>query len=186
MTQENESTVENSTEPNKKKRKKKRLIWLLILLLLALIATITLHELGYFYYPWESRTMIGSTAKKGNLPSMSDEELKKELQRRADKSKVSFKINSQPKFETGKSAGSLMMANPKHNLYDMKVFIYLKKDDELIYESTLIKPDHYVDMDTLKKNLPAGIHEAYANLVFFDKGEQLSHINVDLKIDIEK
>jgi hypothetical protein len=104
----------------------------------------------------------------GALSNMTAEEVMAQMQRAADESYFSFKINARPVFEDGKSKGTLMIENPPYNVYPMVVQIVLEESGEIIYDSGGILPGYHIDSANLLKELPKGEHAAVANLNAYD------------------
>lgn len=147
------------------KKKKIALISLLLLILL-LIG-------GFFAFKWFDKYKVQSqegqlTGTIGAIPGLSPEELQKELQKKADESLFSFNINSKPVFENGKSEGNLRIANPQYNVYPIEVTIRLEDNNDVIFESGKIQPNHYIEKAKLTKNLKKGEYKAIATIQAFD------------------
>jgi len=104
----------------------------------------------------------------GHLPKMTKEEIKEQMQREADRSKFSFKINSRPSFENGEAAGTLQIENPNHNIYPFVVKIFLDETGEEIYDSGGILPNHHINTAKLTKILPKGNYNATAYIQVYD------------------
>lgn len=108
----------------------------------------------------------------GVIPGLSEEELQKELQKKADESLFSFSINSKPVFENGKAEGNLRIVNPQYNVYLIKVTIRLENNNEIIFETGKIKPNHYIEKASLNKNLKKGNYKAIATIEAFDPKDE--------------
>ena len=150
-------------------RRKKVLVVLLILLLTA-AATIVWQINSLRTNDIISGDMfpgIGGAAE-GHLPKMTETEIMQQLQREADRSKFSFKINSRPIFENGAKEGTLQIENPSHNIYPFVVEIFLNETGEKIYDSGGILPNHHIDRAKLTKVLPKGSHTAIAYIRVYD------------------
>lgn len=149
---------------NEKNREKKgRKTWLILLLLLLVLAAGA--AAFYFIYINKSdqpRIDKEMAAKAGLLPTHSEEELQKLLNKTVEEGMVNISINPDPIFKDGKSAGSLNIENIPANHYDLQVDITLEDTDEVIYSSGLIEPGHYVDNAKLEKTLKKGDHKAVA------------------------
>lgn len=123
----------------------------------------------------------------GTLPNLSEDEVREQMQKQADESKLSFKINAEPVFPDGKSAGTLRIENPNHNVYPFVVEIFLNATGEKIYDSGGILPNHHIDTAKLDKKLGKGSHEAVAHIKVFDpesqeyQGESLVSLNIIVK-----
>ena len=107
-------------------------------------------------------------AVKGHLPKMTEEEVREQMQREADKSVFSFKINPQPIFMNGSGEGTLNIENPHHNIYPFVVKIFLDETGEIIYDSGGILPDHHISTAKLTKVLPKGAYAATAYIHVYD------------------
>lgn len=154
---------------NKLTKKKKVILILLILLLLLSIG-------GFLGFKWYNghkiQTQEGQlTGTIGTIPGLSTEELQKELQKKADESLFSFNINSKPIFENGKSEGNLRIANPRYNIYPIEVTIRLENNDDIIFKSGKIQPNHYIEKAKLTKNLKKGEYKAIATIQAFDPND---------------
>jgi len=128
----------------------------------------------------ESRPLIAGDlfpdigdAKNGHLSNMTPEQIKEQMQRIADESQFSFKINSRPVFADGSSNGDLRIENPNYNIYPMVVQIYLDETDELIYDSGGILPNQHIDNAKLISALDAGTYNATAVLNAYDPNSKI-------------
>jgi len=161
-------------QPEEEKKRRKiagRLVRLALLALLIVSSVIILHEFGLIKYPWEKDTAAvvagdlfpgAGGAADGHLPDMTQDEIMEQMQRVADASMFSFKINSRPTFAHGSAPGDLRIENPSYNTYPMVVQIFLKGSDTLIFDSGGIMPNQYIDNAKLIKPLSAGTYEATA------------------------
>ena len=161
--------------------------------LLLIIGSVTLvialsvgiaHRLGYIRFPWEDARMIVGNVNRGPLPGLTDEDLLTQMQQEADESNIRIQLNSRPVFETGESAGNLLLGNPETNRFDMQVEIYLDETEERIYESSRIPPGYFIDYDTLLVNLEAGTHAATARLTYYYGDEVRNRTNFRIEIAI--
>lgn len=171
------------TEQENKTSKRPSFRWkragsLAALLLLGLL--IGLYLGGYLRLPWQQNRpasgSVGGSIQKGT-PGMTKEELIAAMQERADKSKVSLQINARPVFEDGSSKGDLFIVNPVNNAFHMKVVIHLDQTDEVIYESGMLPPNHYIEQDKLQKKLKKGKHPATAYMYIYDENDLEHSIN---------
>lgn len=165
---------------NSQDKKKKWVIRIAIILLLLLILLLGLRYFGIITFPWEKTApMIAGdlypgdgTGNDGHLPGMSEDEIREQMQKVADESYISFKIESRPVFEDGTSVGNLNIENPSYNVYPMVVNIYLMGGSggrgELIYDSGGLSPNQYIGNDKLAKVLSKGEYKAIAVLNFYD------------------
>lgn len=159
------SRLDTKKRARQKKKEKKTVIWLI---LLAVTLTLILVISGLLSSNQPARLVSGDIlpgageAAQGHLPDMTDEEIKQQMQKAADETMFSFKINAQPVFEDGSSAGTLRIENPNHNVYPFVVEIYLDETGEKIYDSGAVLPDRHIDTAKLDTELAAGTHGATA------------------------
>jgi len=111
---------------------------------------------------------IGGDAKDGHLSGMTKEQIIEQMQKAADESQFSFKINSRPVFADGGSAGDLGIENPNYNVYPMVVQIFMNDTNEMIYDSGGILPNQHIDSAKLLCALGAGEYGATAVLNAYD------------------
>ena len=171
----------NNKNIHMKEDKKSKKKWVLLLLALLLIAGSVLfvgYQSGWFtkqkaplvvgdLFPGEN-----ANAGVGQLPGLTQEQIKDQMQKQADSTKFAFKINAEPVFENGNSKGTLRIENPNHNIYPFVVKIYLDATGEQIYDSGGILPNHYISEAKLSTVLTKGSHEATAVLSVFDPDTQ--------------
>jgi hypothetical protein len=187
-------TTDARREDKDDKRKKRRRV--LIIILIALVVVILLHELGVLTFPWEHEPRIivagdlfpdvGETDD-GHLENMSQEDILAQMQKIADASYFSFKINARPVFPDGSAEGNLEIENPNYNVYPMVVQIFLDDTNELIYDSGGILPDRHITKAKLLRDLPAGVHKATAYMNAYDpetkewQGKQAAALEIEVK-----
>ena len=155
----------------KKSSKKKTPLFLLLFSAIAGIAAYV-----YFNSNFQSEKNIivnnffpnQGSAVEGHLPDMTEDEIREQMQKEADKSIFSFKINSQPLFEDGNDEGTLGIENPQHNVYPFVVEIFLNETGEKIYDSGGILPNHHIATAKLMKTLSKGTHTATAYINAYD------------------
>jgi hypothetical protein len=184
---------DNAGAEEERKKKRRRV---LIIILIAILALLLLRGLGIFKFPWEHgpRAIVAgdlfpdeSDAEDGHLEGMTPEDIMAQMQKIADESYFSFKINARPVFSDGAAEGNLEIENPNYNVYPMVVQIFLDDTDEMIYDSGGILPDKHIDKAKLLRKLPKGVYEATAYLNAYDpktkvwQGKQAA----GLKIEIE-
>ena len=124
----------------------------------------------------------------GHLPNMTEEEVREQMQKEADNSLFSFKINSRPMFANGGSAGNLNIENPSQNTYPFVVEIFLDATGEKLYDSGGILPDHHITNAPLLLALPAGTYAAtaYINAYNPDTLEYCGRAAAELTITIKE
>ncbi|MDL2224828.1 hypothetical protein LJC20_01255 [Eubacteriales bacterium OttesenSCG-928-M02] len=162
----------------KKKRNQKAILILLLLLFVAAGIGIAGYFAGWFrkdpgpVVAGELFPDTGADAEDGHLPDMTEEQIKQQMQREADATKFSFKINAQPVFADGNSPGTLRIENPNHNKYPFVVDIYLDGSGEKVYASGGILPNHHINTAKLIKALQKGSHKAKAIISIYDPDTQ--------------
>lgn len=105
----------------------------------------------------------------GSLAGLTQKERLRRMQSEADKSRFSFHINGNMRFETGSSKGVMFIENPKKNTCLLKVRITLNADERVLYETKYLKPGYGIGKDRLKEVLPKGEYEATALLTAYDE-----------------
>ncbi len=110
----------------------------------------------------------GAGVSNGALGGMTSEQIMEQMQKIADASQFSFKINSAPRFKDGKSEGDFWIENPKYNVYPMVVQIFLDDTQELVFDSGGILPNQNISFGKLLKELPKGNYQATAYLNAYD------------------
>ncbi|MGI6153251.1 MAG: hypothetical protein ACOYJB_05360 [Christensenellaceae bacterium] len=184
------SRQEYKNEPDRKKQKRRILVG--VLLLAAAILGVVFYTIG-LRGTQAGRMVAGDifpgsgTAQTGHLPEMTEDAIRAQMQKTADETMFSFKINAQPVFESGNSEGTLRIENPAHNVYPFVVEIYLKETGEKIYDSSGILPNHHIDTAKLNVSLEKGTHEAAAYINAYDPNTQeyQGRSAVDLSIIIK-
>ncbi len=167
-------TQQDLRETGNIKKKKKLWIWIAAGVAILLALLLVLHQFGYIRFPWDkdkAPALIvsgdlfpGSAAEDGSLPGMSKEELLAQMQRAADASQFSYKINTRPTFETGQSEGNWNIENPNYNVYPIVVQVVLDDTGDLIYDSGGILPNQHIANAKLDKVLKAGSYSATATI----------------------
>ena len=171
---DNERTAagQSYTPEQQKERRKRWMMRIALALMLIIILLLTLRQCGVIRYPWEAApATVGSPSVGGNIqegtPGMTMEEIIAEMQKRADESMVSIQINARPVFEDGNSEGDLYIVNPANNAFHMQFAIRLDSTDELLYDTGIMAPNHYVNTDKLFTVLKKGEYPATAYIYSF-------------------
>lgn len=159
---------ENNPRSTRTKEKKRK--WLLLFLLLFLVL-FGLYRCGMFGSKDDSRIIIGAGVQQG-VPSKNRDEPGSN-----GTEQVSIQLNARPTFADGVSVGDLNIVNPATNVLYLEADIRLTETDEIIYQSGVIPPDHFVGEDKLMRNLHQGEHEAVATVTLFDPNEQDQQFN---------
>ena len=162
----------NKEQQKQQEQTKKHKKWVLLLLLLLLLAGV-----GYSLYhvfgqkPKENVTVIsgdflpeGKDAKK-----MSDKELKKFAQKKADDSQFNMMIGSKAMISNQSQQGTLHIKNPQTNTYPVNVVITDDQTGDVIYTSGAIEPGEEVSHIALEKTLTKGTHPATVRFSLYDE-----------------
>ena len=125
-------------------------------------------------------SVSGYVLEDGAEPGLSEEEIRKLLQRQVDESTISFSISSDPVFK-GKKA-FIVMANPRYNAYDIDYVITV--DGKEIIRTAKIAPNQYIEEVELKEALPKGTYTGEALITGYNKetGEKVGETIVEVTI----
>lgn len=168
------------------KRKKKKALPLLILLLLLLavaIAVVLLRSPKEV----EEDPIFAPNASVGTLPGKTQEEIEAMLTQQITDKTVAFTVNAAPVFENGKAKGNLMLESPANNINYIEFVIRRDDTDETIYKSGLLKPNQYIDEDTLLVDLDRGSYPCTVDITLYDpetfksKGMTQAGITISVK-----
>lgn len=160
-------------ESEKKKNKKKGLLVLLLCLLLIGAASYGISRF-FCQRPKETMTVIsGDFLPKGkDAKKMSDKELAKFAQKKADASQFNLMIASIAQISHRTQAGLLPIRNPKTNVYAVNVVITDDRTGNIIYTSGAIQPGEEVSAIQLEKTLDRGTYQATARFSLYDAVSQ--------------
>lgn len=155
-------------------RKKRSRIVILLILLVALIG-----GGGYYYYLTHQiapNVVAGETAGEpgGFVKDMSEKEFEELLQAKADKSEIRLKMNSDMVFESSSEVGKVSILNPASNQYAIRVQTSIDGENEIVYDSGLIKPKQYVSQGKLITTLKKGVYKTQNLVTYYenDKAQQ--------------
>lgn len=125
-------------------------------------------------------SVSGYILEDGAEPGLTDEEIRKLLQKQVDESTISFSISSDPVFK-GKKA-FIVMANPRYNAYDIDYVITV--DGKEIIRTAKISPNQYIEEVELKEALPKGTYTGEALITGYNKetGEKVGETIVEVTI----
>ncbi|BFH67334.1 hypothetical protein J27TS7_15890 [Paenibacillus dendritiformis] len=93
----------------------------------------------------------------GDLPNMSDEQIREYLKKKQDASLFTTAVNAEATFETGSNVLNLMVANPEKNSVDC--YFEIVDAGEVIYTSPLLKPKQYIQSAELSKVLSEDVNK---------------------------
>lgn len=158
-----------------------------IALVIALLLCLPLALAGCSSDSSSSSAPYDPTPKDGQAPYKTEEEIKEELNRKVEEGNLDISIQSIITFDNGTSEGIANIENVPGNNYDIKVRIEDAESKELLYESELLKPNQYVEMIKLDKNLSAGSYPAIATFIAYnpetgnEEGEAGAEITIEVK-----
>ncbi|MCL2332640.1 MAG: hypothetical protein FWC54_04040 [Actinomycetia bacterium] len=175
---------------------RKRAVKIALVILALILLALLMHQCGVYKFPWEKRGSVvagnlfpgqGKDANDGHLNNMTPEEIKAQMQRVADASQFSFKINARPTFADGSAKGNLGIENPNYNVYPMTVQIFLDNNNEKVYDSGGLLPNQHIDNAKLLKVLKAGTYKATAVLNAYDPDTRVwqGKAHAELKIIVK-
>lgn len=158
-----------------KSSRKTGLIIAIVIVAIAIVAIAVMAILGVMS-PGSS-TQYDATAESGQAPYKTEEEMQAELDRTVDEGMLNISIASEIKFPNGEGEGTAYIENVPSNRYDLSVAITLDddddaSDDEVIYESGILKPNNYIEKIKLNRVLPAGEYPATATFTAYDPDTQ--------------
>lgn len=108
----------------------------------------------------------------GQAPYKSEEEMQAESEREIAEGMFNISIATRIEFENANSEGLAYIENVPNNPYDMRVVITEDETGDVLYESGVITPNHYIEKIRLNKALDAGEHAATATFTALDKETQ--------------
>lgn len=108
----------------------------------------------------------------GQAPYKSEEEMQAESEREIAEGMFNISIATRIEFENANSEGLAYIENVPNNPYDMRVVITEDETGDVLYESGVITPNHYIEKIRLNKALDAGEHAATATFTARDKETQ--------------
>lgn len=111
---------------------------------------------------------------------------REEIQKRADESMFTMRINSEIVLQDVEEEAPLFIRNPEENKYDTYVEIFAKESGKPVYKSKDLKPGEGIEKDKLE-NLPqAGQHLYVARFHVLDEDVEISNIEYEITIEVKK
>lgn len=163
--------MQNNIQPNKANEKNKDRILYAILTCMVIII-IVLVILLLRACPGQPAEDPGlerdQNASLGQLENKTQEEIQAELDRIVEEGMFNISINPNPIFESGEAEGDLRIENIPANHYNMSVTITLDETGEVIYQTGIIEPNHYIQNDVLDVVLTKGSYSATATFTAYD------------------
>lgn len=150
-------------KPQQQKNSKKPLIIVLVVIL------VLLAGLGIWWFAGgASGGFFDNSAKSGQAPYKTAEEIQAELNRQVEEGMFNISIASVVEFADGTSPGTAYIENVPGNRYNMTVEITLDDSGDVVYQSGGLRPDSYIDEIVLEKDLDAGTYPATATFTAYD------------------
>lgn len=122
-----------------------------------------------------------------DVANMSEQELMDAMQQAADKEYFQLKMNSVATFPSSDAYGEIQIVNPPNNTNPMAVEIYLKENNEKVYQSGGILPKQYVSKGKLDVTLNKGTYDAIGVIRIYDENtkKEVSTTEVVMQIVVE-
>lgn len=183
----------NTSPPENTHRKRKLIVGIAVILVLAIVSIVIIININGNNGGQEADSggiLIGAGVKEG---AITKEEMSESTQESAEaagsngRDSMRVRLNGYPVFAAGGSEGNLEIENPIENVLCMNVEITLSDTGEVIYESGMIPPNHYIDNDKLTRALEQGEHEATAHVTLYDPDNpdaQFNPANFNLLITV--
>ena len=178
---------------SKRSKTTKRLVIIAIIILILLVLLVLSLNRYFKNQEGEDKSLgnffdlsLDKNASVGEATKKSQDELIAELNRQVEEGMISISMNTNPIFETGTSAGNLLIVNEEANRYPQVVEIYIEDTNELIYRSGGIPVGSKIEYATLDSNLSKGTYDciAYFNAVNPDTGELVGKAGANIKVTI--
>jgi hypothetical protein len=186
-------TKKQNSSPKPPPRKKLILsAALLIILLASAVLWLCLHRSADSAEPSPSPssfdTSVEGNVTAGGNTSEGKEDIQDALNKQVADGMINISMNTQPVFETGESAGNLLIVNDKSNKHMQIVEIYQDDIGTLIYRSGGIPIGGQIDSARLDTTLPKGVYPctAYFNAVQEDTGALLGKAGAKIEITVQK
>ena len=185
-----EEKIDIVENPKQNKRKRKKWIIIILLLLLLFLTSFVGYKMYQDYLKRASQVQSGSIGEIGHgiMPGMTPEEIQQYLNEKADKSKFTINVNSDLEFDNTNSKAYLRLINGRNSAYAIKFTIRLENSKQVIYKSSLVKPEQYIEYIKLSKKLKKGTYRAIGTYEFYDLthndikvSEQEVVLNIEIK-----
>ncbi len=113
-------------------------------------------------------SLLDTTARDGQAPYKSEEEMQAELNRQVEEGMFNISIASVIQFDDGASDGTAFIENVPGNRYNMQVTITDDATGDVLYESGILKPNQFIENIALAKDLEPGTYDATATFTAMD------------------
>lgn len=171
---------EKINEIKKQKRKKIKIGLLIVLSLLVLVCGFKLYQ-DYIKRRNEARSGLVAEIGIGSTEKPKSNE-------KVNKPKFTIDLNSYIEFDDSNSEGYLSLRNVKDSSYAIRFSIKLEDTNEVIYKSSLVMPEGYIDYIKLDKKLGPGIYKAIGVYEFYEltnTDNKVSEQSVSLDLEIK-
>lgn len=139
-----------------------------VLIVLGVVVVAVVIWLLVWLFACNGSSLFDPTARDGQAPYKTDEEIQAELDRVVEEGMFNISIASVIQFDGSDSSGTAYIENVPGNRYNMKVAITDDDTGETVYESGVLKPNQYIEKITLTHDLEPGMHEATALFTALD------------------
>jgi hypothetical protein len=103
------------------------------------------------------------------IKEMSEDELLRFLQEKADGDYIRLRLDTTMHFSTDEEIGAVNIQNPPSNEYAIEVVTYIEGEDQKIYDSGVIQPRHYVSEGKLLRDVSEGSYKTVSTVRFYDE-----------------
>jgi hypothetical protein len=163
-------------------RRKRLRFAILLILLIALIG----GGVYYYYYTHQNVPNVVAGEKDGKVgdfvKDMNEKDFEEYLQEKADKSEVRLKMNSDMIFESSSDVGEISILNPSSNQYIIRVQTFINGENEIIYDSGLIKPKQYVSEGKLATTVKKGVYQTQSVITYYENDKAQKKVGETLVV----
>ncbi|WP_285119904.1 hypothetical protein [Lactococcus petauri] len=158
------------TEQSNTKKKKKKILFLLLFVILIFCAGCFSFK---FFYHRPEVTLSGNVTDSQFAKTMSEDDLMKYLQDKANKDNVHIQVDTSMEFDKGSELGSVVIKNSPKNQYSLRVITYIDEGNKKIYDSGLIAPKEYVTEGKLLTNVSKGSYKTTSKVMYYDSSNKI-------------
>lgn len=115
----------------------------------------------------------------GDLPNMSDEQIRAYLKKVQDASSFTTHVDSAGTIESGSRTLNLLVLNPEDNSIDC--YIEILYEGEVIYTSPILKPKQFLKTIELSRELPEGATKLILRYNGIFEGRIVNATEVDIQ-----
>lgn len=153
------ATPEAAAKPHRKRT---------ALIVVGVIIAAVAAWLAIWLFACNGSSLFDSTARTGQAPYKTQEEIQAELDRTVEEGMLNISIASVIDFESATSPGTAYIENVPSNIYNMQVRITEDATGDVLYESGILQPNQYIEDIVLAKALSSGSHPATATFIALD------------------